>query len=54
MYSRLFRNLSLFSTSTPQRYTYARDIPTSIPRNHMNLFTAINSAIDICLETDPT
>ena len=56
MYSRVFRNIFNFSSTTtlPKRYTYARDIPTTVQRNHMNLFTAINSAIDICLETDPT
>jgi len=56
MHSRVFKNLFRFSTQNNpvQKYTYARDIPASVQRNHMNLFTAINSAIDISLETDPT
>lgn len=51
MYSPLFKNLFRFSSQNNQvqKYTYARDIPTSVQRNHMNLFTAINSAIDISL-----
>lgn len=55
MYSRVFKNLFRFSqTNQPIKYTYAKDIPATVQRNHMNLFTAINSAIDISLETDPT
>ena len=56
MYSRVLKNIFNFSSTKTQaqKYTYARDIPSSVQRNHMNLFTAINSAIDICLETDPT
>jgi hypothetical protein len=46
MYSRFSTNLFRFST---HKYTYAKDIPHTIQRNHMNLFTAINSAIDITL-----
>jgi hypothetical protein len=57
MYSKLFSNLFKF-TSTKQlqthKYTYAKDIPHTVQRNHMNLFTAVNSAIDITLETDST
>lgn len=58
MYSRLFKNLFNFTsnahTHQVQRYNFAKDIPGTVQRNHMNLFTAINSAIDISLETDPT
>lgn len=55
MYSRVLKNFFNFSTNNAiQLYTYAKDIPSNVQRNHMNLFTAINSAIDICLETDPT
>ena len=56
MYSRVLKSIFKFSSTNnqTQKYTYAKDIPSSIPKNHMNLFTAINSAIDISLETDPT
>lgn len=37
-----------------EAYRFAKDIPTSVPREHMNLFQAINSAIDIALATDKT
>lgn len=49
MYSKVFKNIFKFSTPNNQKYTYARDIPATVQRNHMNLFTAINSAIDISL-----
>ena len=51
MYSRFSTNLFRFTTN---KYTYAKDIPHTVQRSHMNLFTAINSAIDITLETDKT
>lgn len=35
-------------------YNYAKDIPASHQRTHWNLFKAVNSALDIALETDPT
>jgi len=35
-------------------YNYAKDIPASEQRTHWNLFKAVNSALDIALETDPT
>lgn len=35
-------------------FTFAKDIPSDFQRTHWNLFHAINSAIDIALETDPT
>ena len=56
MYSRVLKNIFSFSSATnpAQRYTFAKDIPATVPKNHMNLFTAINSAIDISLETDST
>lgn len=41
-------------TSTAQNYTFAKDIPSSVPREHMNLYQSINSAIDVALATDPT
>lgn len=56
MYSRVLKNLFKFSSgyNQTQKYTFAKDIPASVHRNHMNLFTAINSAIDVSLATDPT
>lgn len=55
MYSRTLKNVFNFSIShQAHKYTYAKDIPGTVQCNHMNLFTAINSAIDISLETDPT
>ena len=35
-------------------YDFAKDIPEHEERNHWNLFHAVNSAIDIALETDST
>lgn len=35
-------------------YNFAKDIPSSEQRTHWNLFKAVNSALDIALETDPT
>lgn len=56
--TRLFKNLSSFSQLSQKhdipKYDFAKNIPGTVQRNHMNLFTAINSAIDISLETDPT
>lgn len=49
MLTKVFKNIFKFSTKNTAKYTYARDIPPTLQRNHMNLFTAINSAIDICL-----
>lgn len=37
-----------------ENYTYAKDIPANVAREHMNLFQAINSGIDIALATDHT
>ena len=54
----LTRSLKNFTQAKPalsaQTYTFARDIPASVERTHSNLFQAVNSAIDIALETDPT
>jgi hypothetical protein len=56
--SRLLKNMVSFSQLSQKhevpKYAFAKDIPETVQRNHMNLFTAINSAIDISLETDPT
>ena len=35
-------------------FNYAKDIPSDFKRTHWNLFHAINSAIDIALQTDHT
>lgn len=50
----------LSSASSPQviksssnNFTFAKDIPQTLPREHMNLFQSINSAIDIALGSDP-
>lgn len=51
------RNLFKFSTKVQpkaEHYTYAKDIPANLAREHMNLFQAINSGIDIALATDHT
>lgn len=56
--SRLLKNIFAFSKLSQKhdvvKYDFAKDIPGTVQKNHMNLFTAINSAIDISLETDPT
>lgn len=33
-------------------YDYAKNIPKDIERKEMNLFTAINSGLDIALQSD--
>jgi len=51
------RSLFRFSTKVQPKadhYTYAKDIPANVAREHMNLFQAINSGIDIALATDQT
>ena len=46
----LFRFSSQLQTKPkPIQYTYAKNIPESVPKTHMNLFQAVNSAIDIAL-----
>ena len=55
----LTRNLFKFtaqkqSAEQPPHYIFAKDIPDSAKRTHMNMFQSINSAIDIALETDQT
>ncbi len=57
MYPCVLKNIFRFSSNNnliTNKYVFAKDIPGTVQRHHMNLFTAINSAIDICLETDPT
>lgn len=34
------------------KYTLAKDIPASVDRTKMNLFQAVNSALDIALKSD--
>ena len=50
----LTKNLFRFSIQSktqekPLNFAFAKDIPSSIARTHMNLFQAVNSAIDIAL-----
>ena len=35
-------------------HRFAKDLPSSLERQNMNLFHALNSAMDIALATDPT
>lgn len=48
----LFKGAQAKATATT--YNFAKDIPKSEERIRQNLFMAVNSAIDIALETDPT
>lgn len=55
---KLLRSLAFFGsqankTKAYQTYNFARDIPESYERTHWNLFSAVNSAIDLALESDP-
>jgi len=53
----LTKNISRFSQAKQLQYpvyNFAKDIPASEQRTHWNLFKAVNSALDIALETDPT
>lgn len=40
-----------FAFST--KYRTVGDIPTGVPVQKMNLFQAVNNALDIAMETDP-
>ena len=54
---RLFKKLAyLQSQLNPPyaTYNFAKDIPSSYQRNKLNLFSSVNSAIDIALASDPT
>lgn len=51
---RSFSTQAETAASSLTRATFAKDLPDSLPRAHMNLFQSINSAIDIALETDHT
>jgi 2-oxoisovalerate dehydrogenase E1 component beta subunit len=42
---------AFFSTS---KFAFACDIPSDAERKELNLFMAINNAMDIAMETDPT
>ena len=42
------------SVQGAKNFKLARDIPEDMPREHMNLYQAVNSAIDVALATDPT
>lgn len=56
---KLLRSLAFFGSQaqkakTYETYNFAKDIPQTIERTHWNLFQAVNSAIDLALESDPT
>lgn len=34
--------------------TFAKDLPADLEKKNMNLYQALNSAMDIALATDPT
>jgi 2-oxoisovalerate dehydrogenase E1 component beta subunit len=40
--------------SSASKFTFASDIPSSVERKELNLFMAINNAMDIAMEKDPT
>lgn len=50
----LYRFTAQTNPLSSNHFLYARDIPANLPREHMNLFQAINSAIDISLASDST
>lgn len=56
----VLKSLSRFSSQQASEakkannFTFAKDIPSTLPREHMNLFQSINSAIDIALASDHT
>lgn len=52
-FSNIFR-IAQAQSKTATNYRVANDIPDSVPREHMNLYQAVNSAIDVALETDKT
>ena len=58
MYSKVLKNIFGFTQVVHKhefhRYNFSKDIPGTLQKNHMNLFTAVNSAIDISLESDST
>ena len=49
--TRTFGRVAPYSYST---YALASDIPASEERTRINLFQAVNSAIDLALAADPT
>lgn len=55
---KLLRSLAFFGSQSNkaksfQTFNFAKDIPESYERIHWNLFSAVNSAIDLALESDP-
>lgn len=52
--TRCFSSFSQAQALSYPLYNYARDIPDSEDKTHRNLFQAVNSAIDLALESDPT
>lgn len=56
---KLLRSLAFFGSQAQkakayETYNFAKDIPQTVERTHWNLFQAVNSAIDLALESDPT
>jgi hypothetical protein len=50
----LYRSLSLSSQRLFSKYTFEREIPSTAERKKMNLFQAVNDAMDIVLAKDKT
>lgn len=50
----LYRSLTNKNARFISKYTFDRDIPSTAQRKKMNLFTAVNDAMDIALATDKT
>ena len=52
--SSLWRFSQAQTNPNSSHYVYGKDIPASVERTKLNLFQAVNSAMDIALETDHT
>lgn len=50
----LFRSLTTPSLRLSSQYVFERDIPSSSDRKKMNLFQAVNDAMDLALASDKT
>ena len=49
-----FLQQTLRYSFSAKKYRVASDIPQSVEREKINLYTAINRALDTALATDPT
>lgn len=59
LFMKLLRSLAFFGSQAKkskslETFNFAKDIPESYERTHWNLFQAVNSAIDLALESDST